>query len=86
MGPQGLPARALVVILVSCPVNIRFHGSQKQSQMVSSNTRQMSWITVLPSHSCGGTLQNLGLDIKLAQLSADVCVCITALSRCLFCL
>ena len=34
---------------------------------------QMSWITVLPSHSCGGTLQNL--DIKLLhgsmQTSAD---------------
>ena len=34
---------------------------------------QMSWITVLPSHSCGGTLQNP--DIKLlhssVQTSAD---------------
>ena len=34
---------------------------------------QMSWITALPSHSCGGTLQNL--DIKLLhssmQTSAD---------------
>jgi len=33
----------------------------------------MSWITVLPSHSCGGTLQNL--DLKLLhssmQTSAD---------------
>ena len=34
---------------------------------------QMSWITVLLSHSCGGTLQNL--DLKLLhssmQMSAD---------------
>ena len=34
---------------------------------------QMSWITVLPSHSCGGTLQNLDLKSlhSSMQTSAD---------------
>ena len=33
---------------------------------------QMSWITVLPSHSCGGTLQT-SRSKTVAQLNADVC-------------
>ena len=33
---------------------------------------QMSWIRVLPSHSCGGTLQKSGSK-TVAQLNADVC-------------
>ena len=41
--------------------------------MLTTTTTTNSWITVLPSHSCGGTLQNL--DIKLLhssmQTSAD---------------